>query len=454
MGREAKMKIPDHGGGFMSAVREHVPGDASKSSRRGFLRTAIAGAAALAGIESIAWSTGRASAAEDNMEILWHPGHKYDTYAEVIDSLKSAHPNVSIQWNVMQWPDIRRRLLAGFTAGNPPSVSEANPDWVAEFAQQGLLEPLTTYIARDGGSMGFPSDWDEETLIPARINGTYYAVPVHYTCALLFYNKTLLDKAGISHPPTTWDNFLQVAKTVTTKDVWGFASNSDEELALWPWFTQNGVRYYDPQVKQVGLDAPEAVEALQFLVDLVYKYNVAPAPSIGGSTMSVDQLFTTGRVAMIYTGPWDVHPILAANPSFEWRIGPATRRKAQATWSTGAWLIIPKQAPNKDLAWEFIKRITALEVEIKTTLKNGMTMPRKSWARNPEIQKDTLIAPFGTALASYAINYNKLIGFTGKTAQIDNLLQATWESAIYRKDTPANALRALAQQANQILASK
>ena len=428
--------------------------DASRYSRRQVLRTAIGGAAAIAGIGAAPALTGRAFADDTNMEILWHPGHKYDTYAEVIDSLKSAHPNLSVQWNVMQWPDIRRRLLAGFSAGNPPSVSEANPDWVAEFAQGGLLEPLTPYIARDGAAMGFPSDWDEEALIPARIKGTYYAIPLHYTCALLFYNKTLLDKAGISHPPTTWDNFLQAAKKITTRDVWGFASNSDEELALWPWFTQNGVRYYDPKTNRVGLDTPEAVEALQFLVDLVYKYKVAPAPSIGGSTMSADQLFTTGRVAMIYTGPWDVHPILAAKPPFEWRIGPATRRKVQATWSTGAWLIIPKQAPNKELAWEFIKHITSLDTEVKTTLKNGMTMPRKSWARNPEIQKDALIAPFGTALASYAINYNKLIGFTGKTAQIDSLLQATWEAAIYRKQTPADALRALGQKANQILATK
>jgi multiple sugar transport system substrate-binding protein len=425
-----------------------------RSSRRQFLRSSLWGMAAVAGAGTFSQPADRVSAADNTLEILWQSGHKYDTYAEVIDNLKTSNPQVTVQWSVMQWPDIRRRLLAGFTAGNPPSVSEVNPDWVAEFAQKGLLEPLTSYISRDGSSMGFPSDWDEEALIPARINGTYYAVPLHYTCALLFYNKTLLDKAGFPNPPKTWDDFLQVAKAVTTKDVWGYAPNSDEELALWPWFTQNGVRYYDPKTNRVGLDTPEAIEAVQFNVDLVYKHNVAPAPAIAGSVQSVDKMFTTGRVAMMYTGPWDVHPVQAANPAFEWRIGPATRKKVQATWSTGAWLIIPKAGKNKELAWDFIKRITSLETEVKTTLKNGMTMPRKSWAHHPDIQKDTVVAPFGTALASYAINYNKLIGFTGKTAQIDNLLQAAWESAIYRKATPADALRELGQKANQILASK
>src|SRR5438309_9299188 len=344
-----------------------------RSSRRQFLRSSLGGMAAVTGIGAISQLTNQVSAAENTLEILWQSGHKYDTYGEVIENLKASNPQVTVQWSVMQWPDIRRRLLAGFTAGNPPSVSEVSPDWVAEFAGKGLLEPLTSYISRDGSSMGFPSDWDEEALIPARINGTYYAVPLHYTCALLFYNKTLLDKAGFTNPPKTWDEFLQVTKAITTKDVWGYAPNSDEELALWPWFTQNGVKYYDPTTNRVGLDTPEAIEALQFNVDLVYKHKVAPAPAIAGSVQSVDKMFTTGRVAMMYTGPWDVHPVQAATPNFEWRIGPATRKKVQATWSTGAWLIIPKGAKNKQLAWDYIKRITSLETEVKTTLRNGMT---------------------------------------------------------------------------------
>src|SRR6516165_343659 len=247
-----------------------------RSSRRQFLKSSLSGMAAVAVVGGISQHTDRVSAADNTLEILWQSGHKYDTYAEVIDNLKTSNPQVTVQWSVMQWPDIRRRLLAGFTAGNPPSVSEVNPDWVAEFAQKGLLEPLTSYISRDGSSMGFPSDWDEEALIPARINGTYYAVPLHYTCALLFYNKTLLDKAGFPNPPKTWDDFLQVAKAVTTKDVWGYAPNSDEELALWPWFTQNGVRSYVPKTNRLGLPSPEAIQALQSNVDSVYKHNVAP----------------------------------------------------------------------------------------------------------------------------------------------------------------------------------
>src|SRR5262245_14391887 len=92
-------------------------------SRRQFLWSSLGGMAAVTGIGTISRLTDRVSAADNTLEILWQSGHKYDTYAEVIDNLKTSNPQVTVQWSVMQWPDIRRRLLAGFTAGNPPSVS-------------------------------------------------------------------------------------------------------------------------------------------------------------------------------------------------------------------------------------------------------------------------------------------------------------------------------------------
>jgi multiple sugar transport system substrate-binding protein len=100
---------------------------------------------------------------------------------------------------------------------------------------------------------------------------------------------------------------------------------------------------------------PEAIEALQYLQDLVYKDKVAPTPA--QATVLADQGgdFGSGKVALYVDGAWDVVSFRGID-RFTWDIallptGPKGR--PSPFWIGGP--MIAKQSKNPDAAWEWSK---------------------------------------------------------------------------------------------------
>ncbi|HEX2911679.1 MAG TPA: sugar ABC transporter substrate-binding protein [Chloroflexia bacterium] len=394
-----------------------------------------------------------ASSSGGTLVVYWNPGHAYDIYKQVIAKFEQDHPGWKVQWEKYQWPDMRTKVLANFAVGTVPDLIEEPGGWVPEFALQDKILSLQPYIESDGKSMGFPDDWQTYTVKRNTINGQVYGIQLHSTCTLLFYNKDLFSKAKISNPPTNWNEFLDAAKATTQgSSVFGFAPNQDYGYT-WPWLLQNQVKYYNPDTKKLGFDNEDAYAAMQFQADLIHKYKVAPIPVSSADYEGPQKLFSANRTAMIITGPWDLLPIQKGSPNLNWAIAPALTGKIQATNAAGTSLFIPKGAKNPDLSWDLIKRFTALEVELAATKEANMTMPRKSWAANPDVQANQLIAPFAKGLG-YAVDSAADIALTGnKYSQIDPLFQQMYQSVIYKNVPAKDALQQLETAGNKILAS-
>lgn len=422
--------------------------DSYRLNRRRFVTAGAigAGAAALA-------TTGRRRAAAQEggtLRVYWNPGHQYAAYQQVIDRFEQDHPGWTVNWEFYQWPDMRTKLLADFAADNPPDLSAEPGGWVQEFALAGHLRPLQPYVDAEGEAIGFPADWQPYTVERNSADGQVYGVQLHLTCMLLFYNRRMLADAGIAQPPTTWEEFLAAAQELTNGPVFGTAPNQDEGYA-WPWLLQNGVRYYDPERNVLAMDTPEAAEALQYVADLIHEHKVAPLPPTTGDYAGPQKLFSAERAAMIITGPWDIKPIQEGSPDLDWGIAPALRRKTQATVAAGVSMMIPQGAKNPDLAWDLIKRFTALESELAATQEAGMTMPRVSWGERPEVQALERIAPFAEGLA-YAQDYTSELRLTGQAGPIGELYRAAYQEIIYRRVPAADALAKLTREANALLA--
>jgi multiple sugar transport system substrate-binding protein len=336
------------------------------------------------------------------------------------------------------------------TTGNVPDLSEDPGGWVPEFGLQGKLLSLNHYIEADGKKMGFPADWQPLTVSRSTINGEVYGVQLHLTNMLLIYNKDMLSKAGFANPPTTWDEFLATAKATTQGSVYGFALNQDSGYA-WPWFLQNGAHWYDTQKKVLVMDSPEAIEAMQFQADLIYKHKVAPIPVAAAAYEGPQKLFSAKRAAMIVTGPWDIKPITVGSPDINYGIAPALSHKVQATIAAGGSLMIPKGAKNPDMAWELLKAFTTVEVEVATAKETTVTMPRISWGNNPDIQANPGLAAFSKAFA-YSKDSNIELALTGKQTAIQPLYDKMYQDVIYKNTPASDALKAFVAAGNKVLA--
>lgn len=386
----------------------------------------------------------------ETLTVYWNAGHAYDTYKNVLAQFEKDNPGWTVQWERYQWPDLRSKLVADFAVGNPPDLVEEPGGWVQEFGQKGLLTSLNTYVDKDGKAMGYPDDWQDYTVKRNMVDGTYYGVQLHLTCATLLYNVDMLKAAGFDGPPTTWEEFRKIADTTAKGGKFGFAPNPDIGY-YWPWIFQNGGDYYDPKTNKVLFDSPEAAEAMQFVADLIHKDHAAPVPVAGADYEGPQKLFTAGRAAMIITGPWDVGPIKKGNPNLHWEIAPSLTHKTQATIAGGTSLMIPKQAKHPDQAWDLLTRLVSLDSELDASLPNGMTMPRKSWADDAKIKADPVLGKFGQCLA-YAHDTGALLRLTGHSAKVDDLMKSALDKIMYNSAPVQQTLSDYAKQANAILA--
>ncbi len=158
------------------------------------------------------------------------------------------------------------------------TIDAAAPWYVSlgDLASQGAIQDLTSWIASDKKAID-PSDF-----IPSiydaysKVGDKRYGLPFDGDTHVLFYNKDILARNGISGPPKTWDEYLQDVKTITQNEsshgVYGAAIFGQKSpLILGASFANRlagyGGEFLDAKGRPV-VNSPEAVEAAQALVDV------------------------------------------------------------------------------------------------------------------------------------------------------------------------------------------
>jgi multiple sugar transport system substrate-binding protein len=125
---------------------------------------------------------------------------------------------------------------------------------------------------------------------------------------------------------------------------------------------QNGGRILDDGTPVVN--TPEVAEALQFYVDLMYEYQVAPTPedyaNAGLSFGQPDPLFSQGKVAFELTGFWLIGS-LQSIPELNWDVAPVWQQRERATAAFGSGLAITQDCEHKDEAFQVIEFLTSAE---------------------------------------------------------------------------------------------
>lgn len=422
-------------------------------SRRRFLAGGAALAAgvaapSLAGCGRAPKSGGSGGGGSKTFTMYWNAGHAYETYNKVVDQFAKDH-GVTVNWQKFQWPDLITKLQTDIKGGTVPDLVEiTGGDGMMPFAVTGDVLALDDHIAKDGKAMGYPHDWLTPSVTPWQRQGKTYGVQLHLTCNQLYYNKGMLSDAGIK-PPQTWDDFLAAAKELTGKGRYGVALNQDYSYS-WPWFLQNGAQWYDPSSKDVLVPHAAALAAMQFQYELVHKYKVSPAPVPSTDYEGPQRLLSAKRAAMILTGPWDIEPIHKGSPDVDLGLALPLTHKTRATHLAGSGVFIPAKARNADLAWDLIKRLTKLDIELALTKEAGMTMPRKSWAAQPQVKNDETIGAVAAAL-KYGSDWGRTMAPTGKGPQVEDAYKTFYQSVVCKGTPPEKAMPAFLQTAKGTL---
>jgi multiple sugar transport system substrate-binding protein len=284
------------------------------------------------------------------------------------------------------------KLQALFAAGTPPDMFRQETAGMAFFASRDQMASLDPFLKRDKYDLSdfFPNAWELW-----KWKGKHYGLPF-LGIRIVFFNRALTQQVGTKVPTTwkdaswTWDAFLEACKKATVSQGtsasrWGAAELSAGRRDWQPWVWSNGGDLFNADGTQVLLDQPPAMEAIQFLADLIHKHRVAPTPdelkAQGGRT----NLFQAGNL-LLYHNPVNNVAANRKGVSFDWSLSGLPRGKAKTAASSGGGVgwFLTASSKVKDETWELMKVLASKEGVRLEAVRGEAPPSRRSVANDPE----------------------------------------------------------------------
>ena len=164
--------------------------------------------------------------------------------------------------------DLKSKVTAAIKAKTAPAISQAYPDWVAEYLQSGAVVELDNYIFHE--EVGI-ENFDDIAEAYRKENSQYegnkfYSLPFNKSTEVLYYNKTFFDQNNLT-VPTTWDEVEEVSakiKELTGKTAFGIDAPANYFITM---VQQFGGQYTNSNGDILFAEdgAKYAIEALELL---------------------------------------------------------------------------------------------------------------------------------------------------------------------------------------------
>lgn len=129
----------------------------------------------------------------------------------LVPEFNKTHPHLKIVMHVTSPNDDTSQLATAIRAGDPPDLVGLNDIDVPEFSHENALLNITQYV----NALSYKKALSPGHLALAMIGSQYYGVPYLSDLSVLWYNKNLFAKAGISGPPKTFADIETDAKLIT-----------------------------------------------------------------------------------------------------------------------------------------------------------------------------------------------------------------------------------------------
>jgi len=375
------------------------------------------------------------------------------------DQFNKTHRNAQASFQLVPgtWEDYNRKLVTQVAGGTVPDVTRAAIIYRPSYVSKGYVEDLMPFAQKSH----FPFDQYFKTPFGGYlVDNHLWGMPVGIYDMAMYYNKTMFKEAGIPFPSTNWekgydfDQFLSVARKLT-KGSGVHKQYGAQMLTDFRWLIHflwwSGGEFLSADHSKCVLETPQALEGLQYLHDLMFKYQVWPNPETLKNGVLTTGLFTSGRVGMYLDGMWQM-PTMKAIKNFEWGVAPLPRNKKIATgYYIDGWFV-PKGAPNPELSWELIASFMSAQTEDYLAHQSDLGIPMlKSTAQKdanflfnplpPNEQKVWLDSP----------NHGHQFPWTPNFADIQQVLSRNLDLFALQKTDVKQTARNITQQVQPLL---
>lgn len=398
---------------------------------------------------------------------IWRVFDDQSTFGPIMDAYRKIHPNVSFDYRTLREDEYQDTLIHAFATGEGPDILSLHNDWIGQYTD--LIVPMPASVAipycTTTGTIKKETTCTTKTtptisqrdlkndfvdVVAHDVIRNYQAnpnqaatpqimgLPMALDTLALYYNRDLLNAAGIATPPTSWDEFQTDVKKLTLVDANGnivqsgaaIGSSTNVERAsdiLSVLMMQNGTVMGDAY--HAGFAAPlengtyPATDALRFYTDFanpvkeVYTWNAAQPDSF--------EAFTSGKTAFFFGYAYDLPLIKARAPKLNLAITPLPQIAGGRTVNFANYWVesVAKSSKNQKWAWDFLQFATSAE-QVQSYLDATQKPTARRALINAQVNSDTINVFAGEVLTadSWYLGNDASIVDTAFASMIDGAL--------------------------------
>ncbi len=226
---------------------------------------------------------------------------KAKVFGEMVNSFNKENES-KIEVKIEEYTDYdayEDKIRAMISTGNAPDIftfkSAAD---LQLYSESGKLMDLTSHLADKDWSDKFA----EGVIKAAQHNGKNFALPYENAVIAIMFNKKLLNNAGITNVPTTYEELWKVCEALKAKGIFPTAQMTNKNA--WTsmlWYSYALAAAGGPDVYEKGLDDPAFVEAAKIMQKM---FTYTSPDALGADATVVNGHFFNERSAIYTNGSW------------------------------------------------------------------------------------------------------------------------------------------------------
>lgn len=434
---------------------------------------------------------------------VWGVVDDIDVYQDTFTQYRLLHPNVAFNFKRLRLEEYEDKLLNGFADDRGPDIFLVHNTWIGKYLTKIVPMPVTTKVAYAvvSGTLKKETTWElrSEPSITLRDFKDQYAdavlgdairsvsvpvvgsadanarvkqdrlvaAPVWLDTMALYYNKDLLNAAGIPTPPEHWDQFQEQVQKLTKLDAQGKILQSGAALGtaknverstdlLSALMIQNGAQMTDaagypwfdqvPESAASQRQAPPAYQALEFYSDFAN-----PAKETftwdAGQPNSLEA-FIAGKTAFFFGYSYHLDQIKARAPKINLGITKLPQIDGNPVKNVANyWMwVVSKKSANQDTAWSFLNFM--MKPETSKALLAKMKRPAARKSLLPEQFTDEVVGVFASQVLTAQSWYH------GANPQVvDSAFATLIDAALVGGSQVTEAMRFASNQIRQTMRS-
>jgi len=343
---------------------------------------------------------------------IWGIFDDQDAYASIITDYRLAHPYVNVTFRKFRPEEYEKELVNALAEDRGPDIFMMHNTWVggytnkisplppvvnlAELVISGTIKKEQAYELHAKNTVSvrqlqsaFPDQVVRDAVVTSRTQDGKTAqqivgIPLSIDTLALYWNRDLLNAAGISEPPATWGDFQKDVIKLTKTDAQMYIVQSGAGLGseknvpratdiLSLLMMQNGTVMTDdngnPTFEQMPPGSGDramvpGAQATVFYTDFanpnkeVYTWNDKQPNALDA--------FVTGKTAMFLGYQYQLPIIQARAPKLKFGIASAPQAGGPEKNFANYWLYtVSKKSKSQDVAWDFVQFMTSDKEAVK-----------------------------------------------------------------------------------------